>query len=129
MKNKNDRVVELMREAIETRIEREKQYKTRFQKSVYKQHGELMKSLFPDGIYICNEMDQNRFMIFGTIANKLLRYANNFYNGGHDDSLKDISVYANMLRELDEIKNMENKKNESKAKENPKGHNRQNQKG
>jgi hypothetical protein len=36
------------------------------------------------------------------MASKLARYANNFFTGGHADSLEDISVYAQMLREVDD---------------------------
>ena len=45
--------------------------------------------------------DWNRLGIIVQIVSKLGRYFENFNKGGHDDSLKDIAVYASMLRELD----------------------------
>jgi hypothetical protein len=36
------------------------------------------------------------------IVSKLHRYALNFETGGHQDSLKDLAVYAAMLASLDD---------------------------
>lgn len=103
-KNQNsDRVVELLQDAISTRIERNGSYGESSYGGCYKQHGPVMERLFPEGIELSGSNDLSRYAILDTIVGKLIRYANNFHNGGHDDSLKDISVYANMLRELDEI--------------------------
>lgn len=46
----------------------------------------------------------NRLGIFVQIIAKITRYGENFARGGHDDSLDDISVYAMMLKEMDQIK-------------------------
>ncbi len=66
----------------------------------YQEHGKIMEVLFPDGVELMTPEDQNRFAIFTTMVSKMYRYAAN-WEEGHDDSLLDISVYANMLRELD----------------------------
>lgn len=68
----------------------------------YKKFGDVMKAIFPDGVTIMSTSYFNRFGILIQIISKLTRYCEMFDEGGHDDSLLDLSVYANMLRELDE---------------------------
>jgi hypothetical protein len=63
--------------------------------------GRLMEIVFPEGLTLANARDFNRAALFFHIWNKILRYGHNFKNGGHVDSLRDISVYAAMLREID----------------------------
>lgn len=46
--------------------------------------------------------DFNRFALFVQVVAKVTRYGHNFANGGHPDSLDDCSVYAQMLREVDD---------------------------
>lgn len=67
----------------------------------YKMQGAILEAMFPNGVSLDGIDDQNRYSIFITIVSKMLRYANNFDKGGHEDSLDDISVYAMMLKELD----------------------------
>lgn len=67
----------------------------------YKRHGELMKILFPGGVILKTVEDFNRFGIFKELVTKTNRYAKSFFDGGHEDSLNDISVYSQMLQELD----------------------------
>lgn len=67
----------------------------------YKNFGKIMVGLFPNGFESKTIEDWNRLGIFIQIASKLTRYAVRLRSGGHDDSLLDLSVYANMLRELD----------------------------
>ena len=67
----------------------------------YKLHGVTMQGFFPNGIRLGTVKDYNRYSIFKEIVTRLGRYAYNFENGGHVDSLNDISVYAQMLQELD----------------------------
>lgn len=66
----------------------------------YKAVGHVLEQIFPEGIELCSPEDQNRYAIFITMVSKMCRYANN-WNKGHADSLDDISVYAMMLKELD----------------------------
>ena len=68
----------------------------------YKEFGKIIMSFFPDGLKIETPKDASRFAILNIIIAKLDRYCKNFNNGGHSDSLKDISVYAAMLQEVDE---------------------------
>ena len=63
--------------------------------------GEVMKALFPSGIYLQDEDDHNRFHLFMLQIVKLTRYTQNWDNGGHEDSLLDLSVYAAMLVDVD----------------------------
>jgi len=67
----------------------------------YKETGKVFEALFPNGIKIDGELDFNRFCILVQIVGKLNRYCNNFAMPLSSDHLKDISVYATMLLELD----------------------------
>lgn len=73
----------------------------------YKRHGDVMLALFPTGIVLRSPEDYNRYSCLILIVAKISRYANNFNNGGHNDSLDDLSVYAQMLKELDQLSNAE----------------------
>lgn len=67
----------------------------------YHMHGKLMKIMFPEGVTLNSVDDFNRWGVFIQIMTKICRYVNSFETGGHDDSLDDLSVYAMMLKELD----------------------------
>lgn len=73
----------------------------------YERFGRIMKAIFPGGFYfnsaagdITQTWTRMNYLIM--IINKVARYAENFEKGGHDDSLNDISVYAAMLRHIDQ---------------------------
>jgi hypothetical protein len=68
----------------------------------YKWFGQVMLALFPNGLQLRTAEDFNRFGVFVQVVGKISRYAPRFHAGGHADSLDDVSVYAAMLRELDE---------------------------
>lgn len=70
-------------------------------KDNYKRAGEIFKLFFPNGLNVATVQDYNRFAIVMQIINKLLRYTLN-WETGHNDSLRDLSVYAMILKELDE---------------------------
>lgn len=93
-------VPEALRKAAEIYEERNKLYGDN-----YKTFGNVWLALFPDGISTTSAQNPlsacNRLGIMVQIVAKMTRYANNFNNGGHDDSLQDLVVYATMLRELD----------------------------
>lgn len=67
----------------------------------YKRHGQVMAAMFPTGVELHDLHDHNRFGVFTQIVAKLTRYAENFQRGGHVDSLDDMTVYSQMLQELD----------------------------
>ena len=69
----------------------------------YKNFGRAMTAMFPLGLQLTSESQHSRFAIFVQILAKLTRYAENFTRGGHEDSLDDLSVYAQMLNELDAL--------------------------
>lgn len=89
-------VPDMLRESAQTYEERNKVYGDN-----YKRFGPIMALLFPHGPNLVTEDDHNRFGVFVQCVSKITRYAENFGKGGHDDSLLDLAVYANMLRELD----------------------------
>jgi hypothetical protein len=70
--------------------------------SDYLEHGDLMMAFFPEGVKLETPDDFTRYSLFKMCAAKLSRYAKNFFNGGHSDSLNDLSVYSQMLAEVDE---------------------------
>lgn len=55
-------------------------------------------------IELSSGIDHSRFAILVQVVSKLTRYISMFESGGHPDSLLDMAVYSQMLRELDEIK-------------------------
>lgn len=97
------RVPEMLREGAETYEERNALYGDN-----YKSFGLVMCSLFPHGVSCKDVDDFNRLGVLVQIVGKLGRYCEQFEAGGHDDSLLDLAVYSQMLRELDEdIRNSE----------------------
>lgn len=62
--------------------------------------GDALKALLPDGIRLQTVTEYRRFGVLVQIFSKLQRYCHNF-EAGHPDSLDDLSVYAQILRELD----------------------------
>lgn len=68
----------------------------------YKRVGAVMNAFFPAGVTLKNEEDQLRYELFISCVVKMSRYAENFYRGGHHDSLVDNSVYSAMLAAVDE---------------------------
>lgn len=67
----------------------------------YKNFGAIIEVMFPNGIHLSCASDFNRIAVLFHILDKITRYIANFDNGGHQDSLDDVSVYAQMLKELD----------------------------
>jgi hypothetical protein len=70
--------------------------------SSWRESGALYATLLPGGVELRSAQDFCRFAIFMMVVGKIQRYAKNFSKGGHKDSLDDIAVYAQMLRQLDE---------------------------
>jgi hypothetical protein len=92
------RVSEMLQEASDIYEERNALYGDN-----YKRFGTIMVELFPMGVVLTEAEDFNRFGVFVQMVSKITRYAEQFPKGGHVDSLIDTSVYATMLRELDEF--------------------------
>ena len=91
-------VAELLREAADVFEGRDAAYG-----STYKVHGEVANALFADRPPVLKSADDHaRFGVLTMIIGKLTRYARNFNNGGHADSLVDLTNYAAMLSELDQ---------------------------
>jgi len=91
------RVPEMLREGADTYEQRNALYGDN-----YRNFGRVMQALFPRGIECQTVDDYNRLGVLVQIVGKLGRYCEQFGNGGHDDSLLDLAVYSQMLRELDE---------------------------
>lgn len=64
--------------------------------------GEVMRALFPDGVQISLSEDFERWHLFELFIVKLTRYAVQYKEGGHDDSLNDMINYLAMLQVLDQ---------------------------
>jgi len=67
----------------------------------YKQMGPVLKSLFPNGIVLNTEREFNRFSHFVQLVYKLNRYAFNFEQGGHCDSMNDLAIGSQLMNEID----------------------------
>jgi hypothetical protein len=66
----------------------------------YKKYGE-QAFLMIGPISLATPEDFGRLALVLQIIAKTARYTNNFGKGGHIDSLDDLSVYAQMLQEID----------------------------
>lgn len=70
-------------------------------KDNYKRFGPMVHAMMKD-LRLSSADDFNRYGVLTMLFSKLGRYATQFANGGHDDSLDDLCVYAMMLKELDQ---------------------------
>lgn len=89
----------ILREAAQTYEQRNPLYG-----DAYKHYGPTMMAFFPQGLFINEPEDWNRFGLFSMMVSKMTRIANNITVGGHRDSSLDLSVYAAMMTELTEQK-------------------------
>lgn len=96
---RQDTVPGILREAAATYEQRNPLYG-----DAYKHYGSAMMAFFPQGLYINEPEDWNRFGLFSMMVSKMTRIANNITVGGHRDSSLDLSVYAAMMTELTEEK-------------------------
>jgi len=71
----------------------------------YLHAGEVLLGLFPHGLELKTADQFNRFHLVVHLASKLSRYCMTMElrGEGHADSLDDLSVYAQMLREFDAL--------------------------
>jgi hypothetical protein len=69
----------------------------------YRKTGMLLEILFPDGIELKTSDDFNRFSVFTLLLGKIARYSNHWDNTDTEDTMTDLSVYAMMQKELDEM--------------------------
>ena len=70
-------------------------------KDGYKRGGIILKALFPKGVDQTNIVALNRYTLVMYMVTKLVRYCDNFEVGGHEDSLDDLAVYAEILNSYD----------------------------
>lgn len=70
----------------------------------YKHYGSAMMAFFPQGLYLNEMEDWNRFGLFSMMVSKMHRIASNLTTGGHRDSAVDLSTYSAMMAELTEEK-------------------------
>lgn len=88
---------QILSEAAETFRTRNAKYK-----SNYLMVGQLMATLFPDGITLKTAHDHNRFHLFMLMLVKVSRYAIQ-WDDPHQDSIRDAAVYAAMVEMVDGI--------------------------
>jgi len=65
--------------------------------------GALLLALFPEGLVLRTEEDFTRAANLFQTIDKMARYCVNFTNGGHPDSLDDLSVYSQIQAYIDEV--------------------------
>lgn len=87
--------------------------------SVYKKscdiQGEVMNALFPDGIKLSTPEEFKRYSLLNFQVSKMIRYASNFHEGGHQDSTHDLGVYAFMQESSDQHEHEERHKTEFRS--------------
>lgn len=88
-------VPQILRDSGQTFEDRDKVYG-----SNYKNFGNIMAGLFPNGLKVSTPEEWARLGVFVQIASKMGRYAMQFSKGGHQDSARDTCVYGAMLEEL-----------------------------
>lgn len=96
MAKSKDPIVESLNSLIKIRQERQGVYN-----GIENRRAEVITGLFGGYPEITNDLDLNRYGIYMKMVEKMIRYANNFYDGGHDDSLDDIAIFSQMLKEMD----------------------------
>ena len=71
----------------------------------YHHTGKALAAMFPDGLTLKTPEQFRKHMILCFMLAKLMRHANSIMvtGEGHLDSLDDLSVYAQMARELEEM--------------------------
>lgn len=94
-----DKVKETLSEARNVYDERNAVYKDNFRNV-----GEVIAALFPNGVVLKTAEDFTRWHIFELEIVKLTRYTQNYEQGGHEDSIKDRIVYLGILNGLDDEK-------------------------
>ena len=67
----------------------------------YMIHGEIMNSLFPNGLKCESVEDWNRLGAVNMIVTKLIRYCNQWPDK-HQDSIHDLGVYSFILEDTDD---------------------------
>lgn len=87
---------DILAEAAKTYEARNAIYKDNFRTV-----GPAMAALFPEGVVLKDEDEHTRWHIFNLIMVKMSRYAMQWYEGGHQDTVRDIAVYAAMLEQID----------------------------
>lgn len=87
---------DILLEMGETFKERNKMYKNNFFNV-----GSILDELFPSGLSLNSGEDFTRFQMILMVVGKLTRYAANWEQGGHQDSIHDLAVYAAMLESID----------------------------
>lgn len=95
---------QILTDAVETARQRRATYKAarREDGKGHWKHGHVMKALFPNGIPLNTPDDFTRLTTFNMMVAKLVRYADNWEEGGHQDSVHDLGVYSFLLEEIDE---------------------------
>ena len=95
------KVVPKMEAAIQTYIERSAIYGP----GGFKEHGQVLKALFPNGLKLETEEELSRWVVFNMLLTKVCRYAKHMTSGGHQDSIHDLGVYSFILEDFDESAN------------------------
>jgi hypothetical protein len=87
---------ELLQEAAAIQQRKDEEYD-----AAWKKFGPQLATMFPDGVTLVTARDFGRFALFVQALGKLGRYAGSFSEGGHEDSARDLTVYAAMLQSMD----------------------------
>lgn len=96
-KKNKDPVNRRMNDLMELREERNALYS-----DAHLRKGAVLLALYGGTIpELTTEEDLNRFGLLNMMVSKMIRYAVLFDQGGHEDSLDDLSIMSQMLNEID----------------------------
>jgi hypothetical protein len=87
---------EILHAAAKTQADKDAEYG-----AAWRKFGPQLKAMFPGGLTLKTDRDFGRFALFIQAMGKLGRYAANFSQGGHQDSIRDLAVYAAILESYD----------------------------
>ena len=86
---------DILNQAADTFRERNAMYREN-----WKDVGATLAALFPGGIMLKTPQDHTRFHFVMLMVVKISRYAN-MWDNPHQDSMRDLAVYAAMLESFD----------------------------
>lgn len=95
MPTAGEHAIRIMEESLALYKERNAYYGDSFSR-----WGPVFTALFPDGVRVRTDDDWNRLTCLGHVIDKLVRYTTDFHRP-HQDSIRDLGVYAHILEGLD----------------------------
>jgi sugar lactone lactonase YvrE len=87
--------IDVLKKAIKIQQERGSTYRVDGRDG-HTAHADILEALFPNGLDF-DATTAEKFIVLNNIIGKVVRYALQLKNGGHEDSAMDICVYGAIL--------------------------------